>query len=150
VTQRWDVFVSYAHQDEKWVQVLADNLHRVGLEVFLDRWEIVGGSRLSQRLQQGLASADVVVLVVSAAAVGKQWWQEEFAAAMAGVVAGVQRLVPVLLDELRLPPFIAGRVYVDFRHIDAPDVYQARFAELERAVRGLPVGDRPAFPSSGL
>ncbi len=140
MTQRWDVFVSYAHEDEQWVQVLADNLHRVGLEVFLDQWEVVGGSRLSQRLQQGLASADVVV---SAAAVGKPCWQEEFAGAMAGVVAGVQRLVPVLVDEVPLPPFVAGRVYVDFRYVDALAGYEARFAELVRAVRGLPVGDRP-------
>lgn len=143
MTQRWDVFVSYAHEDEQWVQVLADNLHRVGLDVFLDQWEILGGSPLSQRLQQGLASSDVVVLVVSAAAVGKQWWQEEFAAAMAGAVAGVQRLVPVLVDEVRLPPFVASRRYVDFRHIDAPAVYEARFAELVRAVRGLPIVERP-------
>jgi TIR domain/Domain of unknown function (DUF5753) len=119
-------------------------LRFAGLDVFLDRWEVVGGSRLSQRLQQGLASADVVVLVVSAAAMGKQWWQEEFAAAMAGIVAGHQRLVPVLLDEVALPPFVAGRVYVDFRYVDAPAAYQARFAELGRAVRGLPAGDRPA------
>ena len=26
--QRWDVFVSYTHEDEAWVRALADNLHR--------------------------------------------------------------------------------------------------------------------------
>ena len=35
------------------VRVLADNLHRAGRDVFFDRWEVVGGNRLSQRLQQG-------------------------------------------------------------------------------------------------
>jgi hypothetical protein len=51
------------------------------------RWRVVGGgrgSRLSQRLQQGLESAGAVVLVVSRAAVSKEWWQEEFAAARPG------------------------------------------------------------------
>jgi len=143
VVRRWDVFVSYAHEDQAWVQGLADNLHRAGRDVFFDRWEVVGGDRLSQRLQQGLESSQVVVLVVSRVAVNKEWWQEEFAAAMAGVVAGVQRLVPVLLDDVPLPPFVASRVYVDFRHLDASAQYEARFADLLRAVRGVPVGDRP-------
>lgn len=55
------------------MRVLADNLHRAGRDVFFDQWDVVGGSRLSQRLQQGLESAEAVVLVVSRAAVGKPW-----------------------------------------------------------------------------
>ncbi|MGH3941548.1 MAG: toll/interleukin-1 receptor domain-containing protein [Pseudonocardiaceae bacterium] len=141
--ERWDVFVSYAHEDGAWVRVLAENLYRVGREVFFDQWEVVGGSRLSERLQQGLVSSRVVVLVVSRAAVGKQWWWEEFAAAMAGVIAGVQRLVPVLLDDVSLPLFVAGWVWVDFRHLDAPAQYEARFVDLLTAVRGVPFGERP-------
>ena len=144
VTQRWDVFVSYAHEDKTWVQALAENLHRAGLDVFFDEWEVVGGARLSQRLQEGLAASDVVVLVVSAAAIGKPWWQEEFAAAMAGVTTGPQRLIPVLLDEVALPLFVANRLYVDFRHLDSPDAYVAAFDRLVRFVRGLPAGERPA------
>jgi TIR domain/CHAT domain len=143
VVERWDVFVSYAHEDQAWVRVLAENLHRAGREVFFDQWDVVGGNRLSQRLQQGLESAGAVVLVVSRAAVGKQWWQEEFAAAMAGVVAGVQRLIPVLLDDVPLSPFVASRVWVDFRHLDAPTEYGARFADLLRAVQRMAPGDRP-------
>lgn len=143
MVERWDVFVSYAHEDQAWVRVLAENLHRAGRDVFFDQWEVVGGSLLSQRLQDGLASSNAVVLVVSRAVVGKAWWQEEFAAAMAGVVAGVQRLVPVLLDDVPLPPFVASRVWVDFRHLDAPAQYEARFADLVRAVQGVAPGDRP-------
>lgn len=141
--QEWDVFVSYAHEDEAWVTVLAENLHRAGRDVFFDQWEVVGGSLLSQRLQEGLARSNVVVLVVSRAAVDRPWWQEEFAAAMAGVVAGVQRLIPVLLDDVPLSPFVASRLYVDFRDLDAPAQYEARFAELLKAVQGVPVGERP-------
>ncbi|MDQ3764179.1 MAG: toll/interleukin-1 receptor domain-containing protein [Actinomycetota bacterium] len=94
-------------------------------------------------MQEGLASSQAVVLVVSRAAVGKPWWEEEFAAAMAGAVAGVQRLIPVLLDDVPLPPFVASRVWVDFRHLDAPAQYEERFAELVRAVQGVAPGDRP-------
>src|SRR6478609_8300929 len=119
--QERDVFVSYAHENADWVRILAGNLHQSGLELWFDEWDITGGVRLSQRLQDGLASSRAVVLVVSAAAVGKQWWQEEFAAAMAAVIGKTQRLVPVLRDDVTLPPFVASRVYVDFRRADSPD-----------------------------
>lgn len=143
VVQWWDVFVSYAHEDEAWVRVLAENLHRAGRDVFFDQWEVIGGSRLSERLQQGLESSEAVVLVVSRAAVDKPWWREEFAAAMAGAVAGVQWLIPVLRDDVALPPFVASRVWVDFRQLDSTAAYEDRFAALLRAVAGRPAGDRP-------
>jgi hypothetical protein len=138
-----DVFVSYAHENATWVRTLAENLHRAGLDVFFDEWDVIGGQRLAERLQEGLTSSNVVVLVVSAAAVDKEWWKEEFSAAMAGVIAGSQRLVPVLLDEVATPPFAAGRVYIDFRHIDSPAGYEQRFTELVRAIQGLPTSSRP-------
>jgi hypothetical protein len=31
----FDVFISFGHQDAAWVHALADNLHRLGLNVFL-------------------------------------------------------------------------------------------------------------------
>ena len=65
------MFVSYAHENADWVRTLAGNLHQSGLEVWFDKWDITGGVRLSERLQEGLASSRAVVLVVSAAAVGQ-------------------------------------------------------------------------------
>src|SRR4051794_38825475 len=143
-TGQRDVFVSYAHENADWARPLAANLHESGLEVWFDEWDITAGARLTQTLQEGLASSRAVVLVVSAAAIGKEWWQEEFNAAMAAVIGGSQRLVPVLLDDVALPPFVAGRAYVDFRHVDSPDAYRAALDQLVRAVRNVPQADRPA------
>ncbi|GLJ89168.1 hypothetical protein GCM10017589_17680 [Streptomyces poonensis] len=51
--ERFDAFVSYAHEDEPWVTTLAENLHRLGLDVWLDRWEMAGGQLVASRLQDG-------------------------------------------------------------------------------------------------
>ena len=40
----YDVFVSHAHADAPWAHALAENLHRAGLRVFLDAWEIGPGT----------------------------------------------------------------------------------------------------------
>ena len=134
----YDAFVSYGHGDAAWVHVLAGNLERLGVRVFLDVWELVAGDLIAVRLQDGLAKAGAVVFVVSPESVGRGWVDEEFGAAVAGAAAGRQRLIPVLLGEVALPPLVAARVYVDFRQVDDPAVYEARVRELAAAVRGEP------------
>ncbi len=56
-------------------------------------------------------------------------------------VAGTQRLIPVLLGEVELPPFATIRVWIDFRGVDAPE-YERRFRELVAALKG----ERPGRP----
>ena len=124
--------------------MLADNLVRSGLAVWQDRYELSGGDLLARRLQDGLARSRAVVLVVSANSLGRGWVEEEFAAAVAGVVAGTQRLVPVLWGDVALPPFVASRLWVDFRAVASPEEYLAKVRELVRVLRELPSSDRPA------
>src|SRR5215469_13070524 len=68
--ERYDAFVSYGHGDAEWTQALAENLHRLGLHVFLDKWELVAGDLIAVRLQQGLAAADAVVFAWTARRAG--------------------------------------------------------------------------------
>ncbi|WP_328670494.1 tetratricopeptide repeat protein [Streptomyces sp. NBC_00328] len=137
------MFVSYAHDDRSWATSLAENLHRLGLEVFLDQWEVAGGDLLASRLQDGLVKAGAVVVVVSEHWVASGWCGAEFAAAVTAAVERGQRLIPVLLGEVALPPFVASRLYIDFRHVASPQQYVGLVERLERAVRGLPSGQRP-------
>jgi hypothetical protein len=60
----WDVFVSYGHEDAEWVRVLAANLERAGIKVFLDKWELVGGDRVTGRLEEAIRDSASGVLVV--------------------------------------------------------------------------------------
>jgi tetratricopeptide (TPR) repeat protein len=145
----YDAFVSYSHADAAWVHALAGNLERLGLHVFLDVWELVAGDPIAVRLQEGLAAADAVVFVVSPESVGRGWVNEEFAAAVAAAAAGRQRLIPVLLGEVPVPPLVAARLCVDFRHVDDPAGYEVRVRELAAAVRGEPAASRPA-PGGGI
>ena len=146
----WDVFVSYGHGDAEWVQVLAGNLHRVGFEVFLDAWELVGGDRLAGRLEEGIRRSANGVLVVSPHSLSRPWVAEEYAALLQQAVEQPgRRLIPVLLTDAELPPFLATRLWVDFRGPAAtgPE-YDARLEELIRALRAQPPADRPARDSA--
>jgi hypothetical protein len=140
----FDVFISYGHQDQAWVRTLAENLYRAGLEVFYDEWEISPGDVLVHRLDEGIRTSRSGILVVSPASLARPWVMEEYAAMLTRAVAGQQRLIPVLFGESELPPFLASRVWVDFRHADGPE-YDRRVTQLVAALRG----ERPPRPSRG-
>ena len=141
----WDVFVSYGHGDAEWVRVLAGNLHRAGFEVFLDEWELVGGDRVTGRLEEGIRGSVNGVLVVSPHALSRPWVREEYEALLRQAVEQPgRRLIPVLYADAELPVFLANRLWVDFRGAAATGpVYQERLEELVRALRGRPAADRP-------
>jgi len=131
----WDVFVSYCHDDGDWVRVLAENLHQSGLRVFFDKWEIRAGDVLVQRLEAGLRDSRAGILVVSPAALARRWVRAEYAVLVTRAIEHDVPLVPVLLRDAELPPFLATRVWIDFRSADGPD-YLARVAELARVLKG--------------
>jgi hypothetical protein len=146
---RYDAFVSYGHGDADWVHMLAENLERLELHVFLDDWELVPGDLLAVKLQEALAASDAVVFVVSAQSVDRGWVNEEFAAAIAKAAAGQRRLIPVIYGDVALPEFVASRFYIDFRDLDSPAAYEAKVRELAAAIRDQPRGARPR-PGGGI
>ena len=123
-----DVFVSYAHADGAWVEMLAGNLHRAGLKVWLDEWEITPGDVLVHKLDAGIRHSRNGVLVVSPTSMSSPIVAEEYGAMWTRAVAGQQRLVPVLLKDAEMPPMVANWVWIDFRNADGP-VYDARVQE---------------------
>jgi tetratricopeptide (TPR) repeat protein len=143
----WDVFVSYGHEDAGWVRVLAGNLHRAGFDVFLDEWELVGGDRVTGRLEEAIRNSVNGVLVVSPHSLSRPWVREEYEALLRQAVQqpGQRRLIPVLYADAELPVFLANRLWVDFRGLGTTGpVYEARLGELVRYLQGRPAAYRPA------
>ena len=113
--------------------------------MFLDEWELVGGDRVTGRLEEGIRDSASGVLVVSPHALSRPWVREEYEALLRQAVEQPgRRLIPVLYADAELPPFLANRLWVDFRGAGTtgPE-YEARLGELVRALQGLPAADRP-------
>ena len=142
----WDVFVSYGHEDAEWVRVLAANLHRAGFDVFLDEWELIGGDRVSGRLEDAIRTSTNGVLVVSPHSLSRPWVREEYEALLRQAVEqpARRRLIPVLYADADLPPFLANREWIDFRNeASTGPAYDTSLAKLARALQGRPASDRP-------
>ena len=142
--RRWDVFISYGHVDGEWVRVLASNLHREAFDVFLDIWEVVGGDRVTGRLEEGIRGSRSGILVCSPEALGRPWVIEEYEALLRQAVDDpARRLIPVLLADAELPPFLGNRAWVDFRGAKSGLLYDRALSELVEALRGRPGSRRP-------
>jgi TIR domain len=92
-----DVFISYANEDRQKAAALAQALAERGLSVWWD-WEILPGKQFDEAIQQALTAAKCVVVLWSRLSVNKRWVRDE---ADEGAERG--RLVPVLIDEVRIP-----------------------------------------------
>lgn len=105
----WDIFISYAHEDDEFASPLAAALARAGLRVWFDQYTMLAGDSILEALDLGIRQSQAGLLVMSRHSVDKYWTRIERGALHA--VASVQgtTLIPVLhgmpLDEFttRLP-----------------------------------------------
>lgn len=145
-------FLSHASEDKAdFVEPLARRLAELGVKPWLDKWEIRPGDRLVQRLfDEGLATADAVVVVVSTHSVTKPWVREELDAATVRRVNEETRLIPVRLDQVSMPSPLRHIAWITTdRSTEGVTHTAQRIAEtLHDHDPGPAVGPRPAYASA--
>jgi hypothetical protein len=96
VHHRWDVFLSYAREDQEEVaEPLYDLLSRAGLYVWIDRDQLKIGDSLRRRIDEGIAGSRFGVVILSPSFFAKEWPQRELDALSARGSAGDKVLLPV-------------------------------------------------------
>jgi hypothetical protein len=165
VVEGVDVFVSYAHVDVEWAAWLAGCLEAAGLSTFVEAWDLLPGDRRTARLDAGIGGTSAAVLVCSAAAFADSELAAQYGALRARAAGSRVRLVPVLVDEVELPPLLADLEPVDFRATGGDEAAsRAVFGRLLAAVTGaaparrVPAGfsaapddrSRPEGPAVGV
>lgn len=147
-------FLSHASEDKaEFVEPLAHELAELGVKPWLDKWEIRPGDMLVQRLfDEGLDTADAVVVVVSAHSVTKPWVREELDAATVRRVNEETRLIPVRLDEVKMPSPLRHIAWITTdRSAEGITRTAQRIAEtLHGHDPGPAVGPRPAYASPAV
>jgi hypothetical protein len=107
-------FLSHASEDKAaFVRPLAHQLATLGIRPWLDEWEIRPGDSLIQKLfEQGIATVDAVIVVVSRASVDKPWVREELDSAMVNRIQRGTRLIPIRLDDVEMPEALLHLVWL--------------------------------------
>jgi hypothetical protein len=103
----FDVFLSHASADKAWARTLRDALERLSLRVFFDEGQLRPGANWVSTLSDGVQCSRFLVLVFTPAAATRPWVEHEWTSFMAKH-GPERRVLPVLLEEVPLPAFLAG------------------------------------------
>jgi hypothetical protein len=121
--QGYDIFISHAPEDKvDFVEPLAQALKDRGLRPWYDRFELRPGDSLSKTIDEGLASSQYGIVVLSKHFFQKAWPESEYRALLARQNAsGERRLIPVWhgvsRDEIeRFSPLLLDIFAVDSKH----------------------------------
>jgi tetratricopeptide (TPR) repeat protein len=103
------VFISYAREDARFADRLAEDLERLQIPVWIDR-RIQPGSRWDQEVEQAIKRATVMVVVLSKHSVSSLAVGDEFTFAL----DDGDLVVPVLFEDCEVPLRLARLQRVDF------------------------------------
>lgn len=126
------VFISYAGEDLDFAKDLDGKLRSKGLDVWLAKWEVLPGDDLiDQVFEKGLKDADVVIVVLSRMSVDKPWVRAELNVAAVKRINGLVKLIPVVLDDCKIPEALTSTVYQPISNNTSYD------EEIERIVHSI-------------
>jgi hypothetical protein len=132
------VFLSYAQMDAQAVARVADDLRQQGVELWLDRQDLVAGDEWLPQIEAAISKADFMLVFISTASLNSAWVQREYQVAFQSQAkTGGTRLIPVLLERVKLPPFLAAIQYVDLT-----ESYVDGIRQILHALQ-MPTGPRP-------
>lgn len=132
------VFISYSRKDESFARQVATALSDRGFDVWIDVEDIPAGMKWSSAIQQGLDTANAMIVVLSPDSMGSTNVEDEWQ-----YFLDQRKLVlPVLLRETRIHFQLSRIQYIDFMRPPFEAAFDVLYAELLR--KGL----MPGVPTS--
>lgn len=110
------IFLSHNSEDKEFVRKLKKSLNEKGVtRVWVDEAEILIGDSLIQKIDEGLKQTEYFGIVLSSNSIKSPWVQKELEQAMMREISTKSvKVLPLLLEECELPPFIEGKLYANF------------------------------------
>lgn len=114
--ERKQIFISYSHTDQEFVERLAGALREVGEEARWNRWEILAGDSLIDKIfEEGLSQAAAFVVVLSPESVRSKWVRQELDVATVRKIEGITKIIPVVIGDAEIPSALRALLWIDMR-----------------------------------
>lgn len=108
-------FLSHSSFDKPFIRQLAADLTANGIGVWLDEQRIRVGDSIPDKIAQGLAESDYFLIGISEKSTNSEWVKRELNNALVTEVERRNvRILPLKLDDSRVPTIIADKKYADF------------------------------------
>lgn len=109
-----NTFVSYSRHDQAFVERLVADLRLHGVDIWIDRENILPGTNWSSEIAAALSRSTTLLYIITPNSLRSKWMSDELGAA----VARNKRIIPVLAEDVpidELPLFVRQIQWVDFR-----------------------------------
>jgi formylglycine-generating enzyme required for sulfatase activity len=127
------VFISYATKDAKFAHRLANDLQRLGVQVWIAPESIRPGEGWVSAIERGLEESSHMVTVLTPAALESEWVRKETDVAIAQERKGRIQVIPLNVELCEVPLLLSSYQMVSFRRD-----YNAGLSQLAD-ILGLPV-----------
>ena len=140
-----NAFISYAHEDKEFAEKIAGELRKLGVDVWLDKWEIKAGDSLIEKIfMEGLAKCDVFLILISSSSINSKWVQEELNHAIIKKIEGLTKIIPLVKEKSEIPPPL--RV---LKWVDLSEDFESSIREVVKSIYDVtdkpPVGKIPNY-----
>jgi predicted nucleotide-binding protein len=144
---RYDVFISYSHQDKAWVnEQLLSRLEGAGLRVCIDERDFAIGVPSLINMEQAVDNSRHTLIVLTPDWVASEWTEFESLLAGTSDPAGRRRkIIPLMLKQCEPPSRIAMLTWADFRD---PQQYETQFNRLINQLRTMSAASAPTKPGA--
>jgi len=106
-------FISYSHEDKEFARALYEGLRRRGVQPWIDDEGLLVGDSLAEKIGEAIGDNDFVIALLSKASAASSWCQKELSIALTdGINRRRVKILPVRLDDARVPSFLADTKYV--------------------------------------
>ena len=133
-----EVFFCHASDDKATVEQIFERVVSKFPDVkgWLDKYEIVAGNDLIDKIAEGIESSDKFLIFLSENSIEKPWVKAELRKALMAEIEGVKPdfIVPVKLGRIsKFPAFIESKKYIDLEELTEEEWLR----EIEGAIRGV-------------
>jgi|694.fasta_scaffold66893_2 hypothetical protein len=142
------VFISHASEDKpRFVTAFATRLRESGVDAWLDRWEMLPGDSLVDKVfEEGLKDAQAVIVVLSNFSVSKPWVSEELNASVVARISKGTKVIPVVIDDCDVPEALKSTLWERVRDLsDFEDPLRRILASIFDVREKPDVGEPPEF-----
>lgn len=142
------IFLSHNSADKPFVRKLANDIRLRGHYAWVDEAEIKVGDSLIERIEEGIDNIDFLGVVISQNSIESEWVKREVRLALTQEILGKKvKVLPILLEKVKIPGFLADKKYADFT---SEDKYKNSLNEIFEAIEAVPNGMKTTMSSFEL
>lgn len=120
------IFISYSSKNKDIAERIANGLNALNYAVWYDAWAIGPGDSIIQKINEGLAENDILLILLSPDSVSSEWVKRELDTALTHQLSGQNvTVIPILIEKCAIPATLKA-----VRYIEMTEDFQKGFIEL--------------------